>query len=276
MQRTATTTKIGFGLAGAFTLSLAFAPAAFANEAPMDETLVEETPIEKVVQAPFLDLLYAAPHQNLHIGDSTTVVIAQTLPASYTLTSYLANGNKCFVAYDAPAADWIKSGTEQDADQVVRTIVSSGVDADDNGIDDHYEGAYDENGIAACKIKVVDEFGNMDWKYIYINVGLPKTHEVPTDTTVKTPAGDDFDAGATTTAAPVPTTAAPAAATTTPQAVAGTTVAPTNTVEAATLPRTGSATWIEALIGTTLAAAGAAMVTFSRRRAIAAEVRSNG
>ncbi|MGD9794286.1 MAG: LPXTG cell wall anchor domain-containing protein [Acidimicrobiia bacterium] len=265
MQRTATT--IGLGLAGAVTVSLAFAPSAFATgDTPVEQPTVEQE------QAPFLDLLYAAPHMNLVPGDTTTVVIAQTLPASYTLTSYLANGNKCFYAYDAPAADHVKSGTESDADRIERWIVATS-DANGNGVDDWYEGAADENGVAACKIKATDEFGNMDWKYIYINVGVPKT-----------PKGEDFDTGATTVVDPPATTAAPATtapatnpSVVVPSSVLPTTVAPaTSAPTTATLPRTGSATWVEALLGVSLAAAGAGLLTFSRRRAQAAEVRSNG
>ncbi|MGD9795654.1 MAG: LPXTG cell wall anchor domain-containing protein, partial [Acidimicrobiia bacterium] len=121
-------------------------------------------------------------------------------------------------------------------------------------IDDHYEGTYDENGIAACKIKVTDEHGNMDWKYIYINVGLPKP--------AKTPTGNDFDTGATTTVVDPPaSTQAPVQAAAAPAEVAGAAVS-----AEATLPRTGAGTWIAVILGAGLAALGASMVMITRRR----------
>ncbi|MGD9795653.1 MAG: hypothetical protein AB7V43_19475 [Acidimicrobiia bacterium] len=256
-----TTTRIGLGVAGTVTFALSFAPLASA----VDNETEDATPAVTMQQpVPFLDLLYAAPHEGLHLGDDTTIVIAQTLPATYSLVSYMSTGAKCIAPYDAPAAESTKTGTETDADKITRTIVASGTDTDDNGIDDHYEGTYDENGIAACKIKVTDEHGNMDWKYIYINVGLPK----PT----KTPTGNDFDTGATTIAPPTTVAKAVSATTAATTTAPSTTAAPTasvagNSVTAgSTLPRTGTTPWVQVGLGALLAAAGASMVMMSRRR----------
>ena len=131
MQRNA---RIGLGVAGTVTFALAFAPLAAAVDEETEDTT---PPVTTQQQAPILDLLYAAPAKDLKLGDTTTVVIAQTIPAAYSLVSYMSSGGKCFAPYDAPAGSTTKSGGESDADTIERTIVSSCINADNDGIDDH-------------------------------------------------------------------------------------------------------------------------------------------